>query len=204
MTIDCRGKKCPVPVVEVKKAMEKLNHTGILEILVDEEIAVSNLEKLANSQNASFAAEDIENGATKITMELKGGAGESNDTNLSDMGNSCAPINKKTAVVFKSATMGIGNDELGAILVKGYIFALSQQEKLPDYMLFYNGGVNLTIDGSASLEDLQNMEKAGVKILSCGTCLDYYNVKDKLSVGAVTNLYELAEIMTSCDNVITP
>lgn len=92
-----------------------------------------------------------------------------------------------TVVVISSDRMGTGNDELGKVLIKGFIFAVTQLDKLPKTMLFYNGGATLTTEGSDSLEDLKSLEAQGVEIMTCGTCLDYYGLKDKLAVGSVTN-----------------
>ena len=88
--------------------------------------------------------------------------------------------------------------------MKGFLYAVSQLEELPDTILFYNGGAMLTTEGSQSLEDLRNLEAQGVKIRTCGTCLDYYQRKDKLQVGEVTNMYEIVETLASAGKVIRP
>ena len=100
--------------------------------------------------------------------------------------------------------MGEGSEELGRILIKGFLFALTQQEHLPSTVLFYNGGAKLTTEGSASLEDLKTLEANGVEILTCGTCLDYYGLKDKLAVGGVTNMYVIVEKQMQADLVFRP
>ncbi len=98
--------------------------------------------------------------------------------------------------------MGSGDDNLGATLMKGYIYAVSQQEELPKAILFYNGGAKLTVEGAVSVEDLKNMEAQGVEILTCGTCLNFYGLGDKLAVGSVTNMYTIVEKLTSASKVI--
>lgn len=100
---------------------------------------------------------------------------------------------KKTVVVISADHMGEGDEELGRILIKGFIFALTQQEHLPSTILFYNGGARLTCEDSASLEDLKNLASLGVEILTCGTCLNHYGLTDKLAVGDVTNMYVITE-----------
>ena len=100
--------------------------------------------------------------------------------------------------------MGNGNDELGKVLIKGFLFAVTQLEKLPKTMLFYNGGATLTAEGSDSLEDLKSLEAQGVEILTCGTCLNFYGLTDKLQVGEVTNMYVIAEKMTQADLIVQP
>lgn len=117
----------------------------------------------------------------------------------------CETVKKGDAVVvIASDRMGEGNDELGKVLIKGFIYAVSQLDELPKKILFYNGGATLTVEGSDSLEDLRFMETQGVEILTCGTCLDYYQVKDKLAVGSVTNMYSIVEAMSEAGKIIRP
>lgn len=100
--------------------------------------------------------------------------------------------------------MGHGGDELGTALMKGFLYALSQQEDLPTTILFYNGGASITCEGSVSLEDLKSMEAQGVEILTCGTCLNFYGLTEKLAVGSVTNMYTIVEKMNGADRIIKP
>lgn len=100
--------------------------------------------------------------------------------------------------------MGEGDPVLGHLLLKGFLYALTQQEELPQTVLFYNGGAFLTTEGSESLEDLRFLEESGVEILTCGTCLNHYGLADKLAVGQVTNMYEIAERMTHASLIVKP
>ena len=109
-----------------------------------------------------------------------------------------------SGVVLSAEKMVMGNDELGGALMKAFVFALSQQETLPDTILCYNGGVKLTCEGSESLEDLKYMAARGVEIMSCGTCLNFYDLKEKLAVGEVTNMYVIVEKMSGADRVVRP
>ena len=88
--------------------------------------------------------------------------------------------------------------------MKSFIFAVTQLDDLPDKMIFYNGGAKLTVRGSECLEDLKALAEQGVEIMTCGTCLDYYGIKDKLAVGSVTNMYSIVETLQSAVNVIRP
>ena len=120
-------------------------------------------------------------------------------------GTACIPdARDNMVVVVSSDRMGSGNDELGKVLIKGFIYAVTQLDKLPKTMLFYNGGATLTCEGSDSLEDLKSLEAQGVNIMTCGTCLDYYGIKEKLAVGSVTNMYVIAETMAGADKIIRP
>ena len=136
----------------------------------------------------------------KITIQMEGAVKEEASEEAV-----CAPdARSSTVVVVSSDRMGIGNDELGKVLIKGFIFAVTQLDTLPKTMLFYNGGAALTAEGSESLEDLKSLEAQGVEILTCGTCLDYYGLKDKLAVGSVTNMYSIVETMAKAGKIIRP
>ena len=107
-------------------------------------------------------------------------------------------------VAVDTDAMGRGSEELGRTLMKGFLFAVGQLPELPKTILFYNGGARLTTEGSDSLEDLKKLEAQGVEILTCGTCLNYYGLTDKLAVGSVTNMYTIVEKLAGAGKVIKP
>ncbi len=203
--LDERGHACPLPVVNAKKAAAMLTNGGTLEVLVDNEAAVQNLKRMAESSGYSFSEDGEENGVFRVEIVVSSDTGKEVETQ-SDVTDSACIISgqKNTVVVINTQTMGVGNDELGKNLMKAFIFALTKQEKLPDTILFYNGGAFLTCEGSDSLEDLKNMENAGVTILTCGTCLNFYGITDRLQVGNVTNMYEIVERQNKADLIIRP
>ncbi len=201
--VNAIGDTCPIPVVKAKNAIKELGGAGVVEVLVDNEIAVQNLGKMAKQKGYAFQSEKLGAAEFKVTMTV----GESAEQqNVEDIPEVCAvPVHKKNVVVaINSAKMGVGHDELGGVLIKGFIFALTQMDELPSAILFYNGGATLTTEGSASLEDLKNLEAQGVEILTCGTCLNYYGLGDKLRVGEVTNMYSIVEKLTGADLVVKP
>ena len=100
--------------------------------------------------------------------------------------------------------MGEGAEELGKTLLRAFVFSLTQQDKLPKTILLYNGGAHLTCEGSPMLDDLKALEAEGVEILTCGTCLNFYGLTEKLAVGGVTNMYVIAEKMLNAGNVVKP
>ena len=115
----------------------------------------------------------------------------------------CAmPARGPVVVAVGSAEMGNGDPRLGRILMKSFLYSLTQLEELPQTVLFFNGGVRMTTEGSESIEDLKALESQGVEILSCGTCLDFYGLKDKLLVGGITNMYVIAQKMAGAGNVV--
>ena len=136
-------------------------------------------------------------------MTIQSLAGEGYQTAPAGAVCDCVPSGD-TVVVISSDKMGSGNDELGKVLIKGCIFAITQLDELPKKMIFYNGGAKITCEGSDSLEDLKNLESQGVEIVTCGTCLDYYGMKDKLAVGTVTNMYDIVESMNNAGKIVKP
>ena len=202
--VNAMGDACPLPVVKAKNAIKELGGSGVVEVKVDNEIAVQNLAKMAKQKGYGMKSHKISAGEFDVTLEIGEGAAA---TGVADIAEVCPVVptaQKKIVVAINSNRMGHGHDELGAVLMKGFIFALTQQDVLPTTVLFYNGGANLTIEGSASLEDLKNLEAQGVEIMTCGTCLNYYNVSDKLAVGEVTNMYAIVEKLTQADLVVMP
>ena len=117
----------------------------------------------------------------------------------------CTPAVPKGdyTVAITSDKMGDGDPELGAILIKGFVYALTQLETPPSVMLFYNGGARLTAQDSPCIEDLKTLQEQGTEILTCGTCVNFYGLKEP-AVGTVTNMYTIAEKLTKAGKVIRP
>lgn len=207
VVVNAIGDQCPIPVVKATRALKNMTEAGIVEVHVDNEIAVQNLTKLANTWKVESSAEKKEEKLFVVTMKVEKPFPQEKAplpyTASGEECPTCTPDRRKnTVVAIASDHMGHGNDELGKILMKGFIYALSQLDDLPQTILFYNGGATITTEGSASLEDLKTMEAQGVEILTCGTCLDYYGLKDKLAVGSVTNMYTIVEKLNNADKII--
>lgn len=204
ITVNAMGDNCPIPVIKTKKAMQALTGPDTIEVLVDNEIAVQNVSKMASAQGGQVNAEKLGEKEYKVTIRMQG-APDGSGSAEENAGAVCRPDQRGDAIVVVSSDrMGSGNDELGKVLIKGFIFAVTQLDVLPRKMLFYNGGATLTTEGSDSLEDLKSLEAQGVEILTCGTCLDYYQLKDKLAVGTVTNMYSIVEAMAETGKIIRP
>ena len=204
ITINAIGDNCPIPVVKTLNAIRELTNPDVIETLVDNEIAVQNLTRMADQKGYAVKSEKLGEKEFKVTItvgdaaQAQTGAEEEVACILPRTGR------KNTVVVISSKAMGHGGDELGVALMKGFLYALSQQEQLPSTILFYNGGASITCEGSVSLEDLKSMEAQGVEILTCGTCLNFYGLTEKLAVGSVTNMYTIVEKMTGADLVVKP
>lgn len=182
--VDARGEACPKPVIMTKKELDSLDG-GIITTIVDNEVAKDNVSKLANS--LGYAYEVDKKSDTEYYIHITKGE-------VKDEVNVCIPDTfKDLTIAFASNTMGSGSEELGKILMKSFMYTLTEATPFPSTLLFYNSGVYLTCAGSEVLEDLKALEAEGVEIISCGTCLDYYNIKDELKVGEISNMYTIYE-----------
>ncbi len=202
LVIDARGDACPLPVVKTLKALGALGGAGEVETIVDNQVAVENLSRMASSKGCAFASEQTAEKewhcvtSTSAAVEVASGEAEAAECYV--------PAHKNVVVQISAAVMGTGDDVLGAKLMKAFIFSLTQLDELPQTILFYNGGARLTCEGSGSLEDLKNLADAGVEILTCGTCLDFYGIAEKLAVGEVTNMYVIAQKLSGASVVVRP
>ncbi|MBQ8238724.1 MAG: sulfurtransferase-like selenium metabolism protein YedF [Oscillospiraceae bacterium] len=204
ITVNAIGDACPIPVVKTLKALKALTGPDVIETLVDNETAVQNLIRMADKQGCAVETAQLGEKEYKVTITV-GDAALAKPVDTENV--TCelpSPHKKNTVVVISSKAMGHGGDELGTALMKGFIYALGQQDTLPDTILFYNGGATIPVEGSVSLEDLKAMEAQGVEILTCGTCLNFYGLTEKLAVGQVTNMYTIVEKMTGADLIVKP
>lgn len=202
--VNAIGDTCPIPVVKTLNTIKELNGPDTVETLVDNEIAVQNLTRMAGQKGYAVQSEKLGDKEFRVVISV----GEQALNQKVDTENVVCELprtgKKNTVVVISSREMGHGGEELGTALMKGFLYALSQQEQLPATILFYNGGASITCEGSVSLEDLKSMEAQGVEILTCGTCLNFYGLTEKLAVGEVTNMYTIVEKMTGADLIVKP
>ena len=202
--VNAIGDACPIPVVKTKNAIRELGGSGVVEVSVDNEIAVQNLLKMAKQKEYEAAFEKKSNTEYIVTINVNGGeVSDAKPVTKATVKSDEIKL-KETIVVIDSDKMGDGDEEFSKTLLKGFIYALSSQDIPPAKILFYNTGVRLTTEGSASIEDLKALEKAGAKIYSCGACLNNYGLTEKLSGGEVTNMYDIVSYLMEADLVIRP
>lgn len=197
--VDARGLSCPQPVVLTKQALEA---NVSVKTIVDNQTALENVKRLAGKFGCDINVESQKGGLYEIRM-TRGSDFNKNQ----DFVASCetgAASSGPFVVVVSEDKMGRGNDELGAVLIKSFVHTVAGLGKKPDVMIFYNTGVRLTIEGSDVLEDLKQMNSEGVQMLVCGTCLNFFESKDKLAVGAVSNMYDIVETMSGAGRLLTP
>ncbi|MDF2568799.1 MAG: selenium metabolism protein YedF [Sporomusa sp.] len=193
--VDCRGLACPLPVINTKKAVEEAT-TGRITIIVDNDVAKSNVIKFATSMGFGAAVEE-QAGHHYITI-VKGAVqpiAAVSDESI------CAPQTCSQVYLITQNTLGHGSDELGAVLMKSLMTTLLESKPQPAALLFINSAVKLTVQGSPVLEQLKTLAQRGVSLLSCGTCLDYYQLKAELAVGEITNMYTILETISSSKTV---
>ena len=202
--VNAIGDACPIPVVKTKNAIRELGGSGVVEVSVDNEIAVQNLLKMAKQKEYEAEFEKKSNTEYIVTINVNGGEVSDAKPVTKTAVKSDEIKLKETIVVIDSDKMGDGDEEFSKTLLKGFIYALSSQDIPPAKILFYNTGVRITTEGSASIEDLKVLEKAGAKIYSCGACLNNYGLSEKLLVGEVTNMYDIVSYLMEADLVIRP
>lgn len=188
--LDARGQACPIPVIMARKAIQAFGKEGgQLSILVDNDIACQNLEKMAKGMGMAFerkqCGEDylltIATGKIAVAEQNENGGG--------------------MLVAFSQNKMG-ENAELGEILVKGFIFALLEQKPLPEKLVFFNSGVKLLIKGANTEKDLDALRQAGVELMACGTCVNYFGIKDELIECEIVNMYDIAVALSNAQRVV--
>ena len=204
--LDCKGMACPLPVVKTKKATEEMNTVDVLKVTVDNEIAVQNLLRFASHKGYDASSEKISEAEFTITMVIGENTESAAPVKDEEEDLTCTPDSRRKGmlVVLSANTMGTGDPKLGTALMKAFVFALTKQDKLPETILCYNTGAYLTCEGADTLEDMKLLESEGVTILTCGTCLDFYGLKEKLAVGGVTNMYDIVERMENARHIVTP
>jgi selenium metabolism protein YedF len=190
--IDCRGMACPQPVLTVKKALEEMGQ-GEFVLIVDNPAARDNVERFAQCQGAIVSVEQRKSDFylhihKKSSCELAGSDQES----------------EKVVVYVNSNLLGVGEKALGTILMRSFLKTLLDLRPTPSKLIFINSGVRLTTEGSEVLETLNTLSEKGVEILSCGTCLDFYGLKEKLKVGIISNMYDIAQSLLEADRLIRP
>lgn len=192
--IDARGLACPQPVLRTKKAIAEESRVTTI---VDGETARQNVTRMAERQGCNVQAEEREDGIyLSITRE-----GEAASEAQAAPGT--APAAGPLVVSVASEFMGRGDDVLGNILIRAFFHTLGEVEPVPDVLVFYNSGVKLAVEGSPVLEDLRDLEEGGIRLLICGTCLGHYELKDKVAVGEVSNMYAIAETLLGAAKVVS-
>jgi len=188
--LDCRGKSCPLPVLETKKVLDE-RPLEELKVVVDNDAARENVGRFLESRGYRVAVERQGEAIFLVGSREKAETGPAMDR-------------RKVVAFIDAETLGRGDEQLGAILMKSFIFTLKEINPLPWRIIFINSGVKLASTDSELLPQLRELENLGVEILSCGTCLDFFHLKERLGSGRVSNMYEILSSLTEATNVLKP
>lgn len=197
--LDYSQHQCPYPVVETRKQI-LANPGQSLEVLVGDQAGRDNVSRLATKMGYQTAAKQD---GTCFLLTLTSAEGKEESVTQTEIVPTPASTGK-TVIYCGSDQMGDGDEEFGRVLMVNFLTTLLEMDPLPDIILFVNSGIDLTTEGSAVLEALKTLESRGVDIASCGLCLDFYQKKEQLQVGRVTNMYEMVEVQCQAARVITP
>lgn len=206
-TVDTRGQVCPAPIIAAKKALRESLAGESFEILTDNKTSYNNLTRFLKD-NKTITKIEVSEGFWKLTVTKPGSGGNEGaaDTETSDY---CTPEiahfeKGEFIVVISSERMGEGDNDLGSLLIGNFIKALLDVDKLPGKIIFYNSGVKLATNESPHAVNIRNLEKMGVEIILCATCVNHYKLENNISVGTFGNMFSIAEAMTSAGKVIKP
>lgn len=191
-TIDCRGLACPGPVIQAKKALEGMREGESIAMEVDSEASRENVTRFAKSRGAQVTTESSADGASRLVITAGGTP-------------RAAGAPRGIPVVFlASDTLGRGDEKLGRILMEGFVRTLPEQPLVPDKLLLMNSAVRLATDGSPVLDSLRTLADRGCEILACGTCLDFFGLKERLAVGAISNMFDIQGALLAAEKVVRP
>lgn len=195
--IDCRGLACPQPVLETKKALEEAEE---LLVLLDNPSSKENVRRFAESQGHQV---NITEGKGSFELKIKKGKGKEKPASEAESSKIVqCPTSSDTVVFIDADSLGRGSEELGKILMRSFLQTLEQSDIHLQKIILMNSGVKLACQGSEVLEDLQELAAKGVKILACGTCLDFFGIKKNLTVGKVSNMYEILNSLSRAGKLI--
>ena len=193
--VDARNTTCPKPVILTLEALAHMDGQTTLEVMITDEVAKSNLKRLAKDKGLDFSLEDKGDYVSVYLGVIDAEDLSKQDLSTENVTCDLDSTHSNKIMAYGCEFMGHGNDELGHVLMKGHLYALAHSEIKPECVVFFNSAAKLTCKGSESLEDLRELEAAGTEILTCGTCLDFLGIKDDLAVGSVTNMYAITQIL---------
>ncbi len=196
--IDCRGKACPEPVILTKDALAQIKE-GELIIIVDNPSSSGNVERFAQSQGCSVTVE--KRGQDFYLHIQKAEVFKADDEAELVQKKDKA---EKVVVYINSHLLGVGDEALGSFLMKAFLKTLVDLERRPDRLILINSGVQLASEDSKVLETLRGLSEEGMEIVSCGTCIDFYGLKDKMKVGVISNMYDIVQSLLGADRLIRP
>ncbi|HEY5526900.1 MAG TPA: sulfurtransferase-like selenium metabolism protein YedF [Candidatus Anoxymicrobiaceae bacterium] len=196
--IDCTGLLCPEPVLRTKKHLESA--PGPFTVQVDNETARDNVSRFARTSGCEVSVLESD-GKYQLTVTPPG------DTRQADLPEVeeawCPPVEKKTVLFISTDEVGKGERELGQTLMKMFLYTATESEIPPSTLIFINSGVRLVTENEETAAHVKKLEEAGAEVMVCGTCLDYYGLKEVLKAGRVSNMYDIQSAMIGADLLVS-
>lgn len=200
-TVDAKGELCPKPLIMTKKALGEMGDNETLEVLIDNETSMKNVTRFL-TDNGFTPSVRSDGNVFHVLVNKTGEMPES--APVEEYCEIDLPQKSNYVVAFQRDKLGDGAEELGKILIKAFINTLPEATNQPKSLVFLNAGIFLALKNSPVIESLVKLEKSGVKIFVCGTCLDYYGEKPNVGVGIVSNMYDILEQLSSAGSVVYP
>jgi len=201
--IDTKGHLCPAPLIAAKKALKETAGGESFILLTDNQTSFDNLSRFLKDNKADF---QVSESGGVWTLTITKTTGDDAQTKPEEYCTSSISHFQKGnfIVVISSDKMGEGDEELGHLLMANFIKALKDLDELPSKMVFYNNGVKLATKSSPVIEHLRDLEKMGVELMLCATCISHYSLESVVGAGTVSNMYTITEVMASAGNIIKP
>lgn len=201
-SLDCKGLNCPEPVLRAKAFLDQGTGEPFV-VVVDNEASRENVKRFGRSQGCEMSSVTKDDGSYVISFVP--GEGKSAGDSFKETDYRCdLPGSRNLVYVISSDSMGQGSDELGWALLQTYVTTITEVAPLPSHILLYNGGVKLVTTEGKALQALQDLEKKGVIIWVCGTCLEFFKLEKERKAGSITNMYDIMSTMASAGQLVSP
>jgi len=199
--IDCKGMICPMPLIETRKAIRESAIGEDLQVIVDNETSFNNVSHFLNDNGYVF---NYTKDGNAYAISFKVSKIEPKKEEARPIIENKVSKSRNHIIVLNSNKMGTGDDDLGKLLMKGYLNTIDQLDVLPLEIICYNSGVTLAEKGTDSAQTLKKIKNQGVKITLCGTCVDFFGLKEKLEVGTISNMLYIAGKLSSGIQIVKP
>ncbi len=199
--VDAKGQLCPKPIIMTKKALAEIADNETLEVLIDNEISLNNVVRFL-TDNGFHPEVKTEGNVFHLLVSKTGEIDK--DAPAEDYCEISQPQKSNYVVSIQNNKLGFGDDKLGEILLKAFINTLPEISVQPKSIVFTNAGIFMALKDSPVIDTLVKLEKSGIKILVCGTCLDFYGKKENVGVGIISNMYDIMEELTAAGSVVYP
>ena len=189
-----------MPLIETKKAMKEIDEGEALKIIIDNPTSVTNVMRFLQDNGMPAEKKQIGN-ITEVTVNK-----QDSDIESAVVNEYCEvdlPSDNNFVLVFAKNRIGEGSEELGKMLVGGFLNTFKEMGKLPQKVIFMNSGVELVLEGSPTVPILEEYEKQGVELLACGTCLEFFEKVNEVAVGKVSNAYDILNATINAGKVIS-